>query len=57
MDALQNLMQGEFSPEVINNLKQADPEAMRQALRQHLPDEEVERILARVKALCEGNAK
>lgn len=57
MDSLQDLMKGEPSAEVIHNLKQADPKAMRESLQQFLRDDEVERIMRRVEELRSGQYK
>lgn len=57
MNPIQELMKGELSEEVINNLKQADPKAMRESLQRFLRDDEVERIMRRVEELRSGTYK
>jgi hypothetical protein len=42
---------GELDRQTIENLRRADPEEMRKLLSKYLDDEEVERILARVREL------
>ena len=44
MESLQELTKGKLSPEIIENLKKADPQEMRDMLSQLLPDEDVESI-------------
>ena len=48
------LRRGELSPEVIENLRQADPEEMRAMLAELLPDDEVDEIMGRVEELRRG---
>ena len=50
-DLGQLLAGGEFDPETIENLRNADREQMRQTLEVHLPADEVARILKRIDEL------
>ncbi len=54
LDLAALLGDGALDRQTIANLKSADPEAMRRLLAQHLPSEEVERILKRIRELIDA---
>ena len=54
-DALQTLLDGgPVDPELLENLRQADPEMIRSVLSTHMREDEIEALLGRLAALLEA---